>query len=106
MEVLKPRVSDVVKTTADNYLFLCFCTKAAASRPYCTSAGYTYNPNAFSVIFLLFFVFKPKDFEIFSAVLDNKYVVQKCLLLYVVFRSKICTFTRTFGKGTLNLFLL
>jgi len=106
MEVLKPSVSDVVKATADNYLLQCFCTKATGFRTYCTAAGYTYNPNDFSVIFLLFFVFKPKGFEIFSAVLENTYVVQIFLLPYVVFRSKICTFTHTFGMGTFTLSLL
>jgi hypothetical protein len=55
----------VVKNTADNYLLLCFCTKAAGFITYFIAVGDTYSPNDFSVIFLLFFVFKPKGFGIF-----------------------------------------
>jgi hypothetical protein len=51
---LKPRVSDVVKTTAGNYVLLWFCTKTAGSGTYFIAAGYRYNLNAFSVIFVIF----------------------------------------------------
>jgi len=62
MEVLKPRVSDVVKTTADNYsyLLLCFCTKSAGSRTYNIAAGYTYSPMLYLLFFCYFLCSSPK----------------------------------------------
>lgn len=54
---MKPRASDVVKTTAENvccfqnHLLLYFCTGAAGFRACFFAADYAYCANVFSVIF-------------------------------------------------------